>query len=247
MSPEMQSSIAAINNLEARARLLRGHFLLAQMRGDELHRLAAFSHLITYEPGAVIFRKGDRDTDLMILASGRVKMSATSNDGRELLVNLVEEGHLFGEIAVIDGNPRSYDATTLAQSEILVVPRKVLIPFLRSRPKLCLIFLTTLCERLRRSESQVQASAFLGGGPRLARQLLHLARLHGKQDGKSVSIDLPVSQSDLASLVGVSRETINRQLCKWRRAGIIWFRGSSYRVLDSKYLENLSDDSPDEN
>ena len=190
----MKSAIAAVDNLEARARLLRGHFLLAQMSDDELHRLAAFSHMIAYEPGAAIFRQGDRDTDLMILASGRVKMSATSNDGRELLVNIVEEGHLFGEIAVIDGNPRSYDATTLAQSEILVVPRKVLIPFLRSRPKLCLIFLMTLCERLRRSESQVQASAFLGGGPRLARQLLHLARLHGRQDRKSVSIDLPISQ-----------------------------------------------------
>lgn len=242
----MKSAIAAMDSLEVRARLLRGHFLLAQMSDKDLSRIAAFSHLAEFERDAVVFRQGDRDNDLMILASGRVKMSATSNDGRELLVNIVEEGHQFGEIAVIDGNPRSYDATTLAQSEILVVPRKVLIPFLRSRPKLCLIFLMTLCERLRRSESQVQASAFLGGGPRLARQLLHLARLHGRQDRKSVSIDLPISQSELASLVGVSRETINRQLCKWRRAGIISFRGSSYVVHDSKYLENLSDDSLDE-
>jgi len=241
----MRSSTAITNNLEARARLLRGHSLLAQMNNDDLHRLAAFSHLTAFESGTAIFRQGDRDTDLMILSSGRVKLSATSNAGRELLVNIVEEGHVFGEIAVIDGNGRSYDATTLVKCEILVIQRKVLMPFLRNRPKLCLIFLMALCERLRRSELQVQASAFLGGGPRLARQLLYFARLHGRQDGKSVSIELPISQGDLASLVGVSRETVNRQLCKWRGAGIIAFRGSCYTLLDSKYLEKLSEESPD--
>jgi CRP/FNR family transcriptional regulator, cyclic AMP receptor protein len=243
----MQSPATVMNNLEGKARLLRGHFLLAQMSGDDFHQLAAFSHLSTFKSGAVVFRKGDLDTDLMILASGRVKLSATSNDGREFLVNIVEHGHMFGEIAVIDGNPRSYDATTLAQCEILVVRRADLIPFLGSRPKLCLTFLTALCERLRRSESQVQASVFLGSGARLARQLLHLARLHGRREGDAITIELAISQRDLANLIGMSRETINKQLCKWRSAGIIWFRGSSYVVLDSEYLENLSDGSLDEN
>lgn len=232
-----------MNDLEGRARLLRGHFLLAQMSDDDLYQLAAFSHLATFRSGTVVFRRGGLDTDLMILARGRVKLSVTSNDGREFLVNIVEQGHMFGEIAVLDGNPRSYDATTLAQSEILVVRRTDLIPFLGSRPKLCLTFLTALCARLRRSELQVEASVFLGGGPRLARQLLHLARLHGRPDGDAVSIDIPISQRDLASLIGMSRETINKLLCKWRSAGIIWFKGKSFTVLDSVYLENLADDA----
>jgi CRP/FNR family transcriptional regulator, cyclic AMP receptor protein len=232
-----------MNNLEGRARFLRGHFLLAQMSKDDLYQLAAFSHLSTFKSGAVIFRRGGLDTDLMILARGRVKLSATSNDGREFLVNIVEQGHMFGEIAVLDGNPRSYDATTLAQCEILVVRRTDLIPFLESRPTLCLTFLTALCARLRRSELQVQESVFQGGGPRLARQLMHLARLHGRRDGDAISIDIPISQRDLASLIGMSRETINKLLCKWRSAGIIWFRGRSYTVLDSEYLDNLSDDA----
>jgi CRP/FNR family cyclic AMP-dependent transcriptional regulator len=240
----MPSSVVATSGLEAKIRLLRGHFLLAHMSEDDLHQLAAIAHLSTFDARTIVFRQGDLDTDLMILVSGRVKLSATSNEGRELSANIVERGHMFGEIAVIDGNPRSYDATTLARSKILVVRRSEFLPFLTSRPELCLTFLTALCARLRRSETQVQASVFLGAGPRLARQILHLARTHGHRQGNQVSIQVPVLQRELASLVGMSRETINKRLCQWRSAGIISFRGKSYKVLDQGYLENLSRNAP---
>ncbi len=98
----------------------------------------------------------------------------------------------------------------------------------------------TLCERLRRSEALIQDAVFLNTGPRLARQLLRLAETYGRKDGDAICIDLAVSQSDLASLVGMTRESINKQLCNWRRAGVIWFKGKNYKVLKLDTLRNVA-------
>lgn len=227
-------------SLKEKTRLLKEHFLLSQMSTVDLSQLAAFSHLTSFKSGASIFRQGDTDTDLMIVVSGRIRLSATSSDGRELLVNVVENGHMFGEIAVIDGNPRSYDATAVENSEILLVRRGDLLPFLEKRPELCLTFLASLCERLRRSETRVQDSVFLGAGPRLARQLLNFAKLNGRPDGASIIIEF-ISQTDFANALGVSRETINRQLCKWRGEKIISFERRSYKILNLEVLKQIAD------
>jgi CRP/FNR family transcriptional regulator, cyclic AMP receptor protein len=206
----------------------------------DLERIAAAATCARFGRHEKIFRRGESETNLMIMVSGRVKLSATSTDGQELLANIVERGHVFGEIAVIDGKPRSYDATALEASELLIVKRKDLIPFLEERPDICLRFMETLCERLRRSEALIQDAVFLNAGPRLARQLLRLVETYGRKDGDAVCIDLAVSQSDLASLVGMTRESINKQLCNWRRAGVIWFKGKNYKVLKLDTLRNAA-------
>jgi CRP/FNR family transcriptional regulator, cyclic AMP receptor protein len=206
----------------------------------DLERIAAAATCARFGRHEKIFRRGESETNLMIMVSGRVKLSATSTDGQELLANIVERGHVFGEIAVIDGKPRSYDATALEASELLIVKRKDLIPFLEERPDICLRFMETLCERLRRSEALIQDAVFLNAGPRLARQLLRLVETYGRKDGDAICIDLAVSQSDLASLVGMTRESINKQLCNWRRAGVIWFKGKNYKVLKLDTLRNAA-------
>ncbi len=226
---------------DEKALLLQGHFLLSRMSKEELSQLAGLSHLSTFLAGASVFRKGDVDNDLMIVVSGAIKLSATSSSGKELVVNLVQRGHIFGEIAVIDGKPRSYDATAAVDSVVLVVRRSDLLPFLTKRTELCLTFLTTLCERLRRSEAQVQASIFQKAGPRLARRLLDIATVHGRSEGSITRIVAPVSQGDLANSIGMSRETVNRQLVKWRRAKIVSFKGTSYKILNRKLLKDLSE------
>src|SRR2546421_5438164 len=121
--------------------LLRNHFLLQHLDDADLARISSTASVAGFRGNESIFRRGDEDTDLMIIVSGRVKLSATSFDGRELLVNIVERGHMFGEIAVIDGKARSYDATALEPSEILVVRRQDLLPFLEQRPDVCLKFM----------------------------------------------------------------------------------------------------------
>jgi CRP/FNR family transcriptional regulator, cyclic AMP receptor protein len=227
----MKSANGIAKTGQEKTRLLRSHFLLRNLTQSDLERIAAVATCARFGRNEKVYRRGESDTDLMIMVRGRVKLSATSTDGQELLANIVERGHVFGEIAVIDGKPRSYDATALEDSELLIVKRQDLIPFLQERPDICLRFMETLCGRLRRSEARIQDAVFLNAGPRLARQLLRLAETYGRKDGDAICIDLAVSQSDLASLVGMTRESINKQLCNWRRAGVIWFKGKNYKVL----------------
>jgi CRP/FNR family transcriptional regulator, cyclic AMP receptor protein len=227
-------------SVEEKARLLRSHFLLQHLTDHDLERISVAATYAHFRSNERIFRRGQSKTDLMIIVCGRVKLSATSSDGQELLANIVERGHMFGEIAVIDGKPRSYDATALEDSKVLIVKRRDLIPFLEQRPDICLHFMRALCQRLRRSEALTQDAVFLGAGPRLARQLLRLVESHGRKDGDGIHIDLAVSQSDLANLVGMTRESINKWLCRWRRSGIIWFKGRSYKVLKLDALKKLA-------
>jgi CRP/FNR family transcriptional regulator, cyclic AMP receptor protein len=236
----MTGASGIAKTVQEKRRLLRSHFLLRNLSQSDLERIAAAATCARFGRHEKIFRRGESETNLMIMVSGRVKLSATSTDGQELLANIVERGHVFGEIAVIDGKPRSYDATALEASELLIVKRKDLIPFLEERPDICLRFMETLCERLRRSEALIQDAVFLNAGPRLARQLLRLAETYGRKDGDAICIDLAVSQSDLASLVGMTRESINKQLCNWRRAGVIWFKGKNYKVLKFDTLRNAA-------
>jgi CRP/FNR family cyclic AMP-dependent transcriptional regulator len=236
----MTGASGIAKTVQEKTRLLRNHFLLQNLSQSDLERIVAAATCARFGRNEKIFRRGESETDLMIMVSGRVKLSATSTDGQELLANIVERGHVFGEIAVIDGKPRSYDATALEESELLIVKRQDLIPFLEERPDICLRFMETLCERLRRSEALVQDAVFLNAGPRLARQLLRLAETYGRKDGDAICIDLAISQSDLASLVGMTRESINKQLCNWRRAGVIWFKGKNYKVLKLGALRNAA-------
>jgi CRP/FNR family transcriptional regulator, cyclic AMP receptor protein len=236
----MTGASGIAKTVQEKRRLLRSHFLLRNLSQFDLERIAAAATCARFGRHEKIFRRGESETNLMIMVSGRVKLSATSTDGQELLANIVERGHVFGEIAVIDGKPRSYDATALEASELLIVKRKDLIPFLEERPDICLRFMETLCERLRRSEALIQDAVFLNAGPRLARQLLRLVETYGRKDGDAICIDLAVSQSDLASLVGMTRESINKQLCNWRRAGVIWFKGKNYKVLKLDTLRNAA-------
>ena len=236
----MTGASGIAKTVQEKRRLLRSHFLLRNLSQFDLERIAAAATCARFGRHEKIFRRGESETNLIIMVSGRVKLSATSTDGQELLANIVERGHVFGEIAVIDGKPRSYDATALEASELLIVKRKDLIPFLEERPDICLRFMETLCERLRRSEALIQDAVFLNAGPRLARQLLRLAETYGRKDGDAICIDLAVSQSDLASLVGMTRESINKQLCNWRRAGVIWFKGKNYKVLKLDTLRNAA-------
>jgi CRP/FNR family cyclic AMP-dependent transcriptional regulator len=226
---------------DEKAQLLRNHFLLQHLSDEDLKRISDAATSARFRHNETIFRRGESETDLMIIVSGRVKLSATSTHGQELVANIVERGHIFGEIAVIDGKPRSYDATVLEESEILIVKRRDLIPFLEQRSDICLRFMSVLCERLRRSETLVQDAIFLSVGARLARQLLRLAESHGRKVGDAIVIDLALSQGDLANLVGMTRESINKLLCDWRRAGIIWFKGRSYKLLKLDALKDITD------
>jgi CRP/FNR family cyclic AMP-dependent transcriptional regulator len=201
-----------------RRQLLSKHFLISTLPDRALDDLVKFTTVSHCEPHRVIFDKGDSGDCLYGILSGRVRIYSTSPDGDEIILNVMEAGELFGEIALLDGSTRTASAAAMEQTDLLRIHRAHFLPYVRANPDLILAMLTLLCQRLRWTTSVIEDAAFLAFPARLAKRLLVLAEHYRKQNEPVVTI--PLSQHDVGSLVGAGRETINKQLALWRSAGI---------------------------
>jgi CRP/FNR family cyclic AMP-dependent transcriptional regulator len=141
---------------------------------------AVIEHLGTYvtrrsvRRGATIFAKGDPGTALMAVLWGSVKISASSSSGHEAVLNIINPGQVFGEIALLDGQPRTADAVAMADCELMVIDRRDFIPFLRREPDVAIKLIETLCARIRRTSAHVEDVMYLSLRERLAKTLLEL-------------------------------------------------------------------------
>jgi CRP/FNR family cyclic AMP-dependent transcriptional regulator len=137
-------------------------------------------------------------------------------------LNVIGPGEIFGEIALLDGKPRSAGATAAEDTVLMVVERKQFLPFLLRSPAMVERLLVVLCDRLRRTSSVLEEIALFDLPSRLARLLVKLSHDYGRPAvGGGTRIDLKLSQRDLATLVASSRETVNKQLRGWREQGVV--------------------------
>jgi len=204
---------------------LANHPFFRHLRDTELTALLARARVERHKANGVIFRHGAPGLGLLAVLSGQVKITSSSAGGREIVLNVINPGEVFGEMALLDGKPRSADAVTTMVSDLLVIDRRDFIPFLQAHPDICIRLLAVLSERLRRTSEQVEDLMFLDLPAHLAKTLLRLAELHGQRDAGGRdggrNITLKVTQRDLGNLVGRSREAVNRQLRDWHEAGLI--------------------------
>lgn len=178
--------------------------------------------------GKPIFRQDDPGSSLFVIDTGVVKVQRTSPEGKEVILTILGPGDFFGELALLDGEPRSADAIAKEDCTLLVLERDDFLAFLDREPGVATRLLAALSRRLRRTDQLVQDAAFLDVPARLARALLHLA------DSPEASRGL--TQSELAAMVGASRESVNRWLQFYRRRGIIDSATGSIRVLEPDEL-----------
>src|SRR5437764_9920946 len=169
---------------------------------------------------------------MMAVLKGRVVISNPPFDGRQLVVTIFRESDVFGEIALLDGKERSADASAATDCELLVVPRRSLLRLLGQQPELCIELLIVLCERLRRTNEQVEDLAFLDLEARIAKVLVRLAdeNRNGQQMARPVGVK--ISQRALGELCGGSRESVNKHLQDWKRSGIIELGKGAIMVRD---------------
>lgn len=224
-----------------RRALLAQHFLLAQLTEPELDRVLQVASERRFKGGQVIFQKGDLGTSMMAVLNGRVKISAYSEDGKEVMLNIIGPGQVFGEIALLDGKERTADATAMETSRLLILDRRDFIPFLESNPKIMVRLFDVLCERVRRTSEMVESVAFLDFGARLARLLLRFGEQHGVEVDDGLRIDLRLSQQDLGNLIASTRESVNRQLNAWAQDGVISFSRGRITILDPDALEEVAE------
>lgn len=222
--------------------LLRQHFLLRHLRDRDLKRLAMVARIERAAPGEHIFQKGDAGSSMMVVIEGRVLIYTSSPEGKEVVFNIIGADEVFGEIAVIDGKGRLADAKALAPTRYLVLDRRDLVPFLEEAPKVCVDLLALLCERLRKTNEQLEDAVFLELAPRLARKLLAFAEHYGTRSGDgAVQIDLPLSQGDFAGMLGARRETVNRQLRAWVKDRLISLDHGRITLLDERTLTDFAE------
>lgn len=220
-----------------RRAMLAQHFLLAQLDEDALDSLLAVATERQFTNGQVIFQKGDPGTSMMAVLNGRVRISAYSEDGREIILNMIEPSQLFGEIALLDGKERSADATAMGKTNLLVLDRRDFVPFLEDNPKIMIRLFDVLCNRLRQTSEMVESIAFLDFGARLAKLLLQMADNYGVDNDLGLLINLRISQADLGNLIASTRESVNRQLNAWVQEGIIAMAQGRIVILDRQMLQ----------
>jgi CRP/FNR family transcriptional regulator, cyclic AMP receptor protein len=152
-----------------RLSLLRNHPLFQDLPSPVIEHLGSYMKTRRVARGATIFAKGDPGTGLMGVLTGSVKVSVASAEGKDIVLNIFREGEIFGEIALLDGRPRTADATAMSDCELIVIERRDFVPFLSSHPDVTIKFIEILCSRLRRTSEQVQDVTFLNLPTRLAK------------------------------------------------------------------------------
>ena len=175
----------------------------------------------------------------MAVLRGSVKISALSDSGREIVFKIFNAGEIFGEIAMLDGDERSADATALTDCELLVLNRRDLLPVLENRADLCMILLKVLCRKLRLTTEQVEDVIFRNLESRVAKALVQLAESVGLRGIHSPSVGLHLSQRQLGNIAGGSRESVNKHLKIWHRQGLIDLRKGSIMILDLEAIKRL--------
>lgn len=200
--------------------LLRGTGLFAKLRAAELEHMLGFVTERRFDKGAVIVERGEDGSGMMVLAAGRARVTACSAEGREVTFAILEPGMTFGEMSLLDGKPRSATVSAMQECLVLVVERRDFLAVLRADADVALRLMELLCERLRNTSITLEEIALLDFPSRLARLLLKLAHQYGQAGPRGVRILLRISQTDLGTLVGSTRESVNKQLKIWREAGI---------------------------
>ena len=204
--------------------------LFGSLPPEAVARIAAAAETRTLRRGDVLFREGDVGDELFIVESGRIAIANKSFDGRESVVALMEAGDVFGEMSLFDGHGRSAEARALEASRVNAVPFEPLRSLFREQPELLWTVVSLLARRIRNMDVALADSVFLDVTGRTAKRLLELA-------GDSDEFQLPITQEELAGLVGASRERVNKAISSFVRLDWLEQRDRRYKIINRVQLE----------
>jgi len=224
---------------EEKRQIFEHHPLFGKLNPSEIASLISYSRVERYPTGREVFAKGSPGQSLMAVLRGSIKISSLSNEGKEIVFGIINAGEIFGEIAVLDGDERSADATAMTDCELLVLNRRNFLHLLETRADLCMILLRILCRRLRQTSEQVEDVMFRHLESRVAKALLQLAESVGLHGLQGASVELHVSQRELGNMAGGSRESVNKILQNRHRQGLINLGKASVLIRDLEALRRL--------
>lgn len=215
------------------------HPVLGKLSEEEIDALLRYSRVEHYLAGQEIFAKGAPGNSMMLVLRGSVRISSISLAGKEIVLNIINPGEPVGEIAALDGGPRSGDAVAMSDCELLVLNRRDFMPFLEKHADICLMLIRILCKRLRRTSEQVEDLLFRHVEGRIAKALLQLSERSGRPDVDERILELHLSQSQIGNIAACTRESVSKQLTAWQRAGFIDLAKESIVIRDFAAIEQL--------
>jgi len=218
------------------SQLLAQISIFETLQPEDLEQLSARLRSRRYAKGEIVFHQGDVGTALYIVRKGEVAIRLSSDDGKEAILALLDRGDFFGELALLDDEPRSTDAVAREESDLLVLQREDFRHFLEERPHLTMKFLSALTRMVRRVTQLIHDATFLDARTRLVRVLLDLAQHQGKPGAAGVVISQRLTQSELANLCGLTRESTNKWLRFYVREGLLSYEGGKITLVKPERL-----------
>jgi CRP-like cAMP-binding protein len=218
-------------------RLLRSIPIFSGLEEEDLERIANLCVHKTCAPNQVILVEEESGQSLFIIKRGSVKVSHVSEEGREVILSILNAGDFFGEMAVLDGRGRSANVTALAETELLVLRRGDFLGLLEDYPQISIALLRELAGRIRASDSHISALSLKDAMGRVAMALIHVAEKTGRRRGQEVVIPKLPIQQDLANMAGTARETISRAMSQFEEMGYLQREGRRLVIKDMEQFK----------
>jgi len=224
-----------------RLALLRRVWLFSDLEDAELASIAAVARERACRRGEILVRQGDSAGDLFSVIEGRLKVGSVAGEGAEVLLSVVGPGDVFGEIALLDEQPRSATVVAAEPCRLLVVPHASFRPLLRELPTLALRLLQILSRHVRRLSARTEDAAALDVRARLAKTLLDLGQRFGEPGPRGrLRLTLRLSQQELGRMVGATREMVNKCLREWASRGIVSYVNRVLVIAGVRQLRKIA-------
>ncbi len=224
---------------QARRAALKRSEIFQSLSDGDIDAIAGRAIPRRVERGAPILRRGAPNGGMIVVMSGRVRVSVVSEDGKEVTLNVLGPGQVLGEMSLLDGEASSADVTAQEDCVLLVIERGQFLNLLRQNAELCLHLMAMLSRRLRQTNAALEDIALLDLPTRLGRLLNRLAKDYGIPVRTGTRIEVKLSQKDLSTLVGASREKVNKQIREWEDVGVLGKDSGRMVVVNAHALAPL--------
>jgi CRP/FNR family cyclic AMP-dependent transcriptional regulator len=212
--------------------------LLNNLEDNEFEQLSKVCIEKEFDKGQIIFYEEDRGTSLYIIVSGQVKIAVLSSDGREHILGMLREKEFFGEISLLDGEPRSTSVIAIDKVRVIAINREDFIRLLKNNPDITYKIIISLCKRLRWTDQHVSNLAFLSAPGRVARTILTLAEESGIKNNESIIINHKMTRQEFANIAGTSRETLTRIIMDFQDDGLLDINKNQIIIINKHKLKD---------
>ncbi len=216
---------------------LREVVLFSGLSDSELRKLETLVEERSFRKNEVIFHAQEPGTSLFVIKRGRVKISMNDKGGREIILGILEAGDFFGEMSLLDSEPRSATVSSLEPCQALILSRDQFLQFIPRHPEVVMKMLTTLSLRLRKTDEKVGRLVFADAYEKVASGLMEIIEEQKIQLDIGTEVPLSLTRKELADLVGLSRETLTRVIADFQKAGLVRIERRRIAIINPAKLK----------